>query len=191
MKRMTPRDGRALLWGGGVIFAAALLLRGAPAGLAGVRHLRDRTAAQEATLARAEAVIVRGPAVRDSLASVIHGIVALAPQLVDGESTADAQASLAALLSLAANRHGVKVARVDALPDSTAGVFGRVAMHAELEGDLAGVTSVIGGLETGETLLSLANVSFETPDPVPHPRMSEVLHASFDVRGFYLKQRAK
>lgn len=191
MKPLSLRDRRALLGGGGTILTAALLLRGVPAGLAGVQHLRERTAEQVATLARAEAVIVRGHAVRDSLASVIRGIVALAPELVDGESAADAQASLAALLSLSANRHAVKVIHFDALADSAVGVFGRVAMHAELEGDLADITGVIGGIETGEPLLTLANVALETPDPVPHPRMSEVLHASFDIRGFYLRQRAQ
>jgi len=145
--------------------------------------------AQTETLARVEDLVAREPAVRDSLGDVVRGIVALAPDLVDGETSADAQASLSALLSMAANRHGLRVVRVDPLPDSTAGVFGRVALHAELEGDLAGATGVVGGLESGAPLLTLSNVAIDTPDPVPHPRTSEVLHVSFEVRGYYLARR--
>lgn len=189
MTALSPRDRRALLWGVGTPLLAVLLLRGVPKAVAGVRHLRERAAEQQATLVRVETVIVRGPAVRDSLRQVVQGIVALAPALVDGETVADAQSSLSALLSLAANRHGLKVIRMDALPDSTAGVFGRVAVHAEFEGDLAGVTGFVGGLETGEPLLSLANLALDTPDPVPHPRTSEVLHLVVDVRGYYLPRR--
>jgi len=189
VKALGGRDRRAVLWGLGSIIGALVVLRGGPAGIRAVRALREAAMAQTEMLARVEDLIVREPAVRDSLGDVVRGIVALAPDLVDGETSADAQASLSALLSMVANRHGLRVVRVDPLPDSEAGVCGRVALHAELEGDLAGVTGVVEGLESGAPLLTLSNLAIDTPDPVPHPRTAEVLHVSFEVRGYYLARR--
>jgi len=181
-----PRDRRALLWGLIVIAGASVALRGVPAAVRGVRALRERTTEQVETLARVEDVVMRGPLVRDSMALTFQAIVALAPDLVDGEGSADAQASLSGLVSLAANRSALKVVRVDPLPDSAAGPFHRVTLHAELEGDMSGIASLLGTLETHAPLLTISAVSWETPDPVPHPRMSEVLHVAMDVSGYYL-----
>lgn len=191
MKVLGSKDRRALLWGLGVVLGAAVLLRGAPAAVRAVGRLRDKAIAQRATVTRAEDVIVRGPAVRDSLAQTFSAIVALAPDLVDGDTPADAQAGLAALFSLAANRHALKVIRLDPLPDSAAGVFHRVALHAELEGDIAGVTGLLGSLETGAPLLTVSSWSIGTSDAVPHPRTSEALHVTLEVGGYYLARRDK
>jgi hypothetical protein len=166
--------------------AAWLALRVLPAGVRAIAALRARARGQIETLARVEDVVMHAPAVRDSMAETFRDIVALAPELVDGEAAADAQASLSALLSLAANRHSLKVVRVDPLPDSTARPFHRVALHAELEGDVAGVTGMLAALETGEPLLSVSALSIETPDPSPRARMSEVLRLMIEVRGYYL-----
>ena len=186
MKTLGARDRRALLLGVALIAGALLLLRGVPAALRAVVGLKERTAAQVETLARVEDVVLRGPAVRDSMAQTFRAIVALAPDLVNGESPVDAQASLSALLSLAANRHAMKVVRVDPLPDSAAGAFHRVSLHAEFEGDVSGVTGLLGALESGEPILTVSALRIESPDPTPHPRMSEVLHLSVDVGGYYL-----
>ena len=129
---------------------------------------------------------MRGPAVRDSMAQTFQEIVALAPDLVEGEASADAQASLSGLVSLAANRGALKIVRVDPLPDSAAGPFHRVALHVEFEGDMSGLTGLLGTLETHAPILTISAFSLETPDPVPHPRMSEVLHVAMDVSGYYL-----
>jgi Type II secretion system (T2SS), protein M subtype b len=191
MKGLGRRDRRALLWGVGVLFGAGVLLRGLPVVVRMVGALRDRAAAQRATLARVEDVIVRAPAVRDSLAQTFQDIVALAPALVDGDTPADAQAGLSAVFSLEASRHALKVVRMDPLPDSAAGVFHRVALHAELEGDIAGVTGLLGSVETGAPLLTVSSLSVGTPDAVPHPRVSEVLHVTLDLGGYYLAKRDK
>ncbi|HEX4561618.1 MAG TPA: type II secretion system protein GspM [Gemmatimonadales bacterium] len=189
MRPLGARDRRTFLLGL-VAVAAALVLRGVPLVARGFAALRDRAAAQTATLARVEDVLLRGPAGRDSLTEALRAIVALAPDLVEGTSPADAQASLSGLVSMVASRHALKVVRTDALPDSGEGVFHRVSLHAELEGDASGVTGFIASLETGEPILTVNTLSLETPDPVPHPRASEVLHLSVDVSGAYLP-RAK
>jgi hypothetical protein len=190
VKALGLRDRRALLGGLSLVLGTAALLRGVPAAVRSIRVLRDKAIAQRATLARVEDVIVRGPAVRDSLGQTFQDIVALAPDLVDGDSPADAQAGLSTVLSLAASRHALKVVRVDPLPDSVAGVFHRVALHAELEGDIAGVTGLLGSLETGKPLLTVSSLSIGTP-AVPHPRASEALHVTLEVGGYYLARRDK
>ena len=186
MSRLGLRDRRALLIGSGAVTFALLAFRGVPLTVRGIDELRERAAGQTATLARVEDVVLRGPVVRDSLTDALHRIVALAPDLVDGTTAADAQASLSGLVSLVANRHALKVLRADALPDSAVGVFHRVALHAELEGDVGGVTAFLRSIETGAPLLTVSSVSLETPDPAPHPRTPEVLHLSADVSGYYL-----
>jgi Type II secretion system (T2SS), protein M subtype b len=191
MKAMATRDRRALLRGLGVALGAVVLLRGVPVAARSIEFLRDKTVAQQATLARVEDVIVRGAAVRDSLAQTFHDIVALAPDLVDGDTPADAQAGLSAVLSLAASRHALKVVRVDPLPDSAAGVFHHVALHAELEGDIDGVTGLLASLESGGPLVTVSSLSIGTSDPAPHPRTSEALHVTLDVGGYYLARRDK
>ncbi|HKV69642.1 MAG TPA: type II secretion system protein GspM [Gemmatimonadales bacterium] len=186
MSRIGSRDRRALLLGLGAVVLALLAFRGVPLAVRGVDGLRDRAAGQTATLARVEDVVLRGPAVRDSLTDALQGIVSLAPELVDGTTAADAQASLSGLVSLVANRHALKVLRADALPDSAVGVFHRAAIHAELEGDLGGVTAFLRSIETGEPLLTVSSISLETPDPLSYRRTPEVLHLFADVSGYYL-----
>jgi len=187
---MKPRDRKALVSGLLTVFAAWTLIRGVPAAVRAVSALRGKTVGQVETLARVEDVLMRAPAAHDSLAVTFHAIVALAPDLVQGEGPADAQASLSALISMAAGRHSLKLIRVDPLPDSAVGPFQRVSLRAELEGDVGGVTSLLSTLESGEPILTVSALSLDTPDPLGHPRTSEALHLSVDVAGLYLP-RAK
>ena len=98
---MTVRDRRAVLRGGAVVLAALVLLRALPWAVRSVAALRVRALEQQATLARAEEVLARELAIHDSLTQVLGQIVALAPRLVDGHTSAQAQAGLASLVSLA------------------------------------------------------------------------------------------
>lgn len=180
---MTSRDRKALLLGGGTVALAILVLRVVPWAIRGVAHLRDQAGERQATAARAAAMIAGGAATRDSLSLILAAIVALAPDLVEGRSTAEAQASLSGLVSLLANRNSLKVLRVDALPDSTLGVFSRVGVHAELEGDATGLAGMLRSLETGQPLLSVPTLALTAPDPASR---AEALHIEVDVTGLYL-----
>jgi len=180
---MTQRDTRALILGGAAVLAAVVVFRVMPWVVRSAVALRTRALEQAATLTRAEEVLAREPQVRDSLAGVLGRIVALAPQLVDGRSGAEAQASLSSLVSLVANRQQVKVVRLDPLPDSSAGAFTRVALHAELEGDVAGLTRLLKAVETGVPLLSVTSLSVTAPDANAR---TEALRIEMDVAGYYL-----
>jgi hypothetical protein len=128
-------------------------------------------------------VLSRTPLVRDSVNAVLAAIVGLAPQLVDGHSAADAQAGLSGLVTLAANRHNLKIVRLEPLPDSAVGVLSPVRLHAVLEGDVWGAAELLRALETGDPLLTVTSLAITTPDPVA---TVEALHIEIDVAGYYL-----
>ncbi len=185
---MTPRDRRVLVRGGAAVVAAVLMLRVLPWSVRSVTVLRARVLEQQTTLARAEAVLARESEIHDSLTHVLGRIVALAPRLVEGHSGAEAQASLSGLVSMAAVREQLKVVRLDPLPDSAAGPFSRVALHAELEGDIAGITRLLRTVETGDPLLTVSSLSIQAPQPAAR---AEALRIEVDVAGLYLARAGR
>lgn len=180
---MTPRDRRALFLGGGMVVVSLFVLRVVPWAIHRIASLREAAGERQATAARAAAVLAASPATRDSLTQVLAGVVALAPALVEGRSGAEAQASLSGVVSLLASRHDLKVLRADALPDSGVGVFSRVGVHAELEGDVTGLAAMVRSLETGQLLLSIPTLTVRASDPTSRV---EALRIELDVTGLYL-----
>jgi Type II secretion system (T2SS), protein M subtype b len=183
---VTSRDFRALRRGGAIIVATLLVLRGGPWAVRSLRHLRERAIAQAKTAAQAREVLMSASAVRDSLGSVLGAIVGLAPELVDGHSEAEAAASLSGVLNLQASQRHIRVVRLDPLPDSGVGVFGRVTVHAELEGDVGGLAGLLKTIEAGESLLSVSTLVVTAPDPIVRGNSPELLHVELDVSGYYL-----
>lgn len=188
---MTPRDRRALILGAGAVLSAVVALRVLPWAVRSVIALRAEAAERVEMLARADEVLAGAPAVRDSLARAFGEVVALAPRLVDGHTAAEAQASLAGLVSLAASGHRLRVMRLDPLPDSVAGAFGRVALHAELEGDVAGLTRFLKAIEVGDPLLTIPVLSIQAADPVGRPNAAEQLKVEATIAGLYLPRGVK
>jgi hypothetical protein len=189
---VTPRDRRALLVGAGAILSAVFLLRVLPWAVRTVATLRAEAADRVQTVARANEVLAGAAAVRDSLAQTLGAVVALAPRLVEGRSAADAQASLSGLVSLAASRHALRIVRLDPLPDSSGdGVFNRVAVHVELEGDVAGLTRFLRTIETGDPLLTLQALSVQATDLAGRPNAPERLKIEATIAGLYLPMGAE
>jgi len=188
---MTPRDRRALLIGGAIVLGAVLVLRVVPSGVRSVLALRTRTLERVETLARVRDALAAAPALRDSLTEALGAVVALAPRLVDGRSSAEASASLSALVSLVARRHAVRLVRLDPLPDSAAGAFRRVAVHAELEGDVRGLTRFLRAIETGDPLLTVPALAIHASDPFKQSPGPEALRAEVQVMGFFLPREGR
>jgi hypothetical protein len=189
---MTPRDRRALVWGGAAVLGAVLVLRVVPLTVRSVSALRTEAREGVQTLTRAGEVLAAAPATRDSLAQVLGAVVALAPRLVEGRTAAEAQASLSGLVSLAASRHAMRIVRLDPLPDSAGdGAFNRVAVHVELEGDVSGLTRFLGAGETGDPLLTLPALSVQATDPVGRPNAAEQLKIELTIAGLYLPRGTK
>jgi len=189
---MTPRDRRALLWGGAAVVGAVLVLRVVPLTVHAVAALRVEAVERVQTVARANDVLAAAAATRDTLAQTLGAVVALAPRLIEGRTAAEAQASLSGLVSLAASRHALRVMRLDPLSDSSAeGAFNRVAVHVELEGDVAGLTRFLGAVEKGDPLLTLPALSVQATDPVGRPNAPEQLKIEATVAGLYLPRSSK
>lgn len=183
---MTQRDRRAVIIGASAIGVALILLRGVPWSVNAICRLGDRAVAEEATANRARDLLARAPAVRDSLAQVLSDVVALAPRLVSGRSSAEAQATLAGLINLAAGRNALRVIGIDAVPDSAAGVFAEVRAHAVLEGDIRGLVGVLRAVEAGDPILTAPSLSISAPDPASPKSAPETLHIELLVTGYYL-----
>ena len=183
---MTPRDRRAVVLGASAVGIALLLLRGEPWAVAAMGRLQSRAVESAATANRARDLVGRAPAVRDSLAQVLSGVVALAPKLVSGRSSAEAQATLAGLLNFAAGHNALKVVAIDALPDSAAGVFAETRAHAVLEGDIRGLVGVLRTVETGDPILTVTSLSISAPDPRSPRGAPEILNLELLVTGYYL-----
>jgi hypothetical protein len=95
-------------------------------------------------------------------------------------------------VSLAASRHALRMVRLDPLPDSAAdGVFSRVAVHVEMEGDVAGLTRFLRAVEIGDPLLTLPALSVQAADPLGRPNAPEHLKIEATVAGLYLPRGAK
>lgn len=185
---MTARDRRALAWGAFAV-SSLLALRALPAGARRVSDLRQRAAASAAALARARAVLADAPAQRNALSDALARMIAFTPQLVGAGSGAEAGANLLGLVSAAASQHALRVVRLDLLPDSSLEVFGRAAVHAEVEGDVAALTRLLRAVEVGDPLLTVARLAVLAPYPAASGR-PEVLRLEARVEGWYLARGA-
>jgi hypothetical protein len=185
---VSPRDRRALVLGGIAVLAAVVLLRAVPWAARSVRVLRERATDATATLARARAVLDGVPALRDSLPPTLGAIVALGPKVLDGRSRAEAEAALTDLLAFTARRHRLRIVRLDPVPDSGDRVFGRAAVHAELEGDIAGLTRFLQAVETEDPVLTVPALSVQALDPDARHDVAERLRIEATVSGLYLRR---
>lgn len=180
---MTARDRRALLWGAVAIGAAVLVLRVLPGALRAARAWHARGETRQAALDRTRRLLADVPSLQDSLGRLLPAVVALAPQLLDGSTPTEVSASLASLVALDARRNALSVVRVDPLPEAAVGVFTRVAVHAELEGDVRGLVAILQALETGEPVLTVESVSVDAPEG---GSASERLRIEMSVAGYGL-----
>ena len=185
---MTPRERRSITVGVAVVLGALVVTRVVPWSIGSLGALRERAAEQRAREARAERALQSTQALRDSLGRAAAEIIALAPKLTEGNSAAEAQADLSSVVSLVANRQKLKVVRLDPLPDSAMGPFGRVAVQAQLEGDLRGLSAFLGNIEVGDPMLTIASLGVTAPDPTGRPNASEVLRIDARIEGLYLRR---
>lgn len=183
---MRHRDRLALIWGACAIATGSVLLRIGPWAVGSILEARQQLATRSATLAEARWLVEAAPALRDSLATALRGFVGLAPKLVAGRTQAEASAEMASDVRTLANRTALKLVQLTPKADATRGILRRVTLHGEFQGDVAGMSAFIRGVETGDRLLTLESLSVVAPDPVPRPGAAEVLHVELDITGWYL-----
>jgi hypothetical protein len=186
---MTARDRRALVLGLTVTLAALVVLRGIPWAARRQSGLRTRAVEAGAAAQRARDVLAVAATRRDSLGTALAAVVALAPRLIDGHTSAGAGASLASLVTLAASEHRLRVVRLDPQPDSSGGVFAQVRVHAELEGDVRGLVGFLRALDAGPPVLAVPALAVLAP--APPGSGAEALRIEATITGRYLPRGTK
>jgi hypothetical protein len=192
--RLSDRDRRAATIGVVVICALVTLTKGVPAWHSWQHDAEAAATEVVVDAARADGVIAAYPELRDSLRVRTSRLRSLDASIVSGSDPAAAAASLASIVSDAANDAGVKLESVQPRVDSesrtlgTARVsshpaFARVSVHGDAVGDVVTLTQFLAQLEHGPVLLVVRALSITQPEPeAPSSRM-EKLHAEFAVVG--------
>jgi hypothetical protein len=169
-------DRRVLLTGAVVMTSLAGIGRGVP-------RLREWVAARGAVAAEAErqaALAVDGtrllPVMAESLAARRTRLASLDTMLVGGATVAEAGARLANTLSDYADARAVRVVSLQVRPDTAErGGFARVAVRLTGVADVAGLTSLIGDVESSTPILAVRELGVTQPDPMVPDSKPETL----------------
>lgn len=186
---MTPRDRRALLLGGAIAVAAFGGLRVGPWAWHRTRNIVDRLQARAELLERARADVRHVQGLEDSAAAIRAKVVALAPKILSGGTPPEALADLTGRLTVAAERHRVRLERTDLITDSTrSGELWRVSVRSAIESDTRGTFEFLGALVQDPTVLTVGQVRIVAPDPGSLPAAAEILRTELTVHGWYLNR---
>jgi hypothetical protein len=187
---VSARDRRTLVVGGSLILTLIFTSRVVPAWLAWVYEARAGAREQSHAAAEVDALLAGARAARDTLVSRNARYVALAPALVAGTTPAEASATLASLVSGAASEAGVKLGAVQLRPPSDTGArraFVRIGVHADVVGDIMGITTLLGSLEHGPARLRVRELTITQPDAATPSDRIEALHAELTVEGLAMR----
>lgn len=183
-RRLSASDRRAVVLGGVLLLGAWLATRAVPDGLRAHASERARTEAAVHELAQARVLLAAEPVLRESLGVRAARLVAWAPRLVAGTTRTEAAAELAGLVSGLAAGHRVRLTRLDPLPDTTAGMFVRVGVHAEAAGDARGIAEWLAALESGRQLIEVRELEISAAEPAASVGQAETLRAQLVVTGW-------
>jgi hypothetical protein len=189
---MSARDRRMLLVGGSVIASLIVLSKGVPAWRDWVANARAGAVEQARAAADADALIAHATATRDTVVARNARYVALAPALLSGNSAAEASATLASLVSSAASVAGVKLGAVQLRAPADTGArrtFVRIGVHADVTGDIRGVTTLLANLEHGAVRLRVRDLTVTQPDAAAPGDRVEALRAELTVEGLAMAKR--
>lgn len=183
---ISSRDRRTLLIGASVIGSLIVLSKGVPAWRDWVAEARAGAVEQARAAADADALGAHARAMRDTLTARNARYVALAPALIAGNTAAEASATLASLVSSAASAAGVKLGAVQLRAPADTGArraFVRVSVHADVVGDIRGVTAMLASLERGPVRLRVRDLTVTQPDAASPSDRVEALRAELTVEG--------
>jgi hypothetical protein len=184
------RDRRILVFGFMTVMPLLVIARGFPAWRRWDLASRESAAARLQQAAHARTIIGRARVTHDSLAARQQRFMTLAPLLLRGDTPAMAAAALVSLISTTAMGSSVRLGPVQVRPDtSTRGVFSRVAVHAEITGDVRGVSAFLSTLEQGPTLLAVRELTISQMEPGGAPERAEALHVQLVAEALMLTTR--
>jgi hypothetical protein len=187
---MTARDRRALWVGGALVLGALFALRVVPALWRGWHASREELVAQRELLVRADRALDQLDTLESRATRTRAALVALAPRLVSGRTSAEAQVDLNGRLALIANRERTRLVRADPMIDSTReGQLHRVRMRIEVESDWAGLVGFLRGVVGDPATLRVTSVSLRGAEVPTMTSGAEVLAGEVEVTGWYLEPR--
>jgi len=182
MTALSSRDRRLLTVGLLTCCTLVVAARGVPALLHWTGAARDNATQLGAEAARAQSSVGAARQTRDSLAVREARYTAIKPRLLDGETAAGAGGALASLLSTAAAAANVRLGSVQIRTDTAhADAFLAIRVHADLVGDINGLTTMLAALERGQTLLAVRELSITQPDLAAGDDRAESLRAELTV----------
>lgn len=185
---MTARDRRALLAGAGIVAAAVLVLRFIPAAIRYHAALRARVQERVVMLERGREVLAQAGAIQDSFERAARALVSLAPMVVAGATASEAAANLTSELSMVADRSGLRVVQLNAVPDSGRGTFVPVRLRGQLEGDIASLTHFLAVAERSPVLLTVPSLDISAADPLERAPGPERLRVDLVISGWRLNR---
>jgi hypothetical protein len=180
------RDRRTLALGAAVVASLILLAKGVPAWRTWLAEARASADEQTRAATDADALLTRTRVERDTLAVRNARYIGLAPALVAGNTRGEASATLASVVSGAASAAGVKLGAVQLRPAADTGgrgAFVRVSVHADIVGDIHGITAMLTSLERGPLRLRVREVAVTQPDAAAPADRVEALRMDLTVEG--------
>ena len=189
LARLSPRDRRAIVFGG-IALGVALLFRMAVRPYLHARAaLAERVREQEGLLMKELALAQSASAATNDLSIAVGRLDADRPLLLDARDPIGATASLVGAMGDDARRHGVLVEAIESRPPMPLGDhLTAVQVDVRGRGDLEGLLSWLYGMEQGGHLWRVEQISFARLDGAmpPDSADTETLAFAMSIRGFTL-----
>lgn len=187
---MTPRDRRALVLGGAVLFSALAFTLGVQPYRRARTTLRERIAEQRGLLARELSLVQGARALPQALERAATALDEKRTRLLPGGDPLSATAALVGIVGDEARREGVLLEAIESRTPEPAG-SGLVVVRIEIRGraDLEALLRWLGALEAGPQLIRIDGLTVAQADAgaVPDSNDTEALLLAAVIKGYVLE----
>jgi len=183
---VSARERRTILLGASLVLLIVGAGRGVPAWRSWHTAVVDSAQKALAEVQDAESDVDQLKSTLDTLQLRKKRFLDYAPKLVVAGSPATASAALGALLTRIADGNGVQVASVRTSADTGVAQIRKVSAEMEALTDIRGLTALLRIIESGEPLLSVAELSIEQTEAAAPEDRQESLRVRLRVQGLFL-----
>lgn len=148
-----------------MLAAGWLATRVVPRAMGGLARRKAVAQELQRSLARASELIAAEPALRESLAVRARALLGQAESLFAGGTPSEAAAELSSFVSGAGAVRFVHIARLDAAAEAGEGLFRRVTVRVEAEGDVTGIATWIADLERSPRTVRITDLWISASEP--------------------------
>jgi hypothetical protein len=186
---MSPRDRRALVLGGSVLFVALGFIWGVRPYMSSLSDTRDQLATERATLARERAAVAtaqQNPQLQHIADSAMRG---MRPRLFEGKDDVMASSELASYVGDVARGARVWLQDANTRP-ATPSAEGLRTLRIEIraESDILGAMMFLQGLEQGNKLVRIDRLDISRA-PRADDTAGEVLSIAATISGFAIGEQ--